>query len=70
MKNVLGEDKKIQVTRVVLTCGKLFNMFPWTLSVKTRYAETASVTQETRDINVDTWVTFANLSSVGVRRLP
>jgi hypothetical protein len=38
--------------------------------VKTIYAETASVTQETRDINVDTWVTFANLSSVGVRRLP
>ena len=38
--------------------------------MKTRYADTASVAQETKDINVDTWVTFANLSSVGVRRLP
>ena len=50
----------------MLTCGKLFNMFPWVLSVKTRYAETANVAQETKDRNVDTWVTFANLSSAGV----
>lgn len=45
-------------------------MFPWVLSVKTMYAEMARVMQETSEIKVDTCVTFAKRSSVGVRRLP
>lgn len=56
--------------RPFLTCGKLFRMLPCVLSVKTTYAEMARVMQETNEIKVDTCVTFANLSRVGVRRLP
>ena len=62
--------RKIVWVKEGLTCGKLFRMFPWVLSVKTMYAEMARVMQETSEIKVDTCVTFAKRSSVGVRRLP
>ena len=45
-------------------------MFPCVLSVNTIYAEIARIMQDTSEIKVDTCVTLANLSSVGVRRLP
>ena len=45
-------------------------MFPWVLSVNTTKADIAKVEQATNEINVDICVTLANLSSVGVRRLP
>lgn len=53
-----------------LTGEKLFRMLPCVLSVKAMYAATASVVQQTSDKRVDTCVTLANRSSVGVRRLP
>ena len=45
-------------------------MFPCVLSVKTTYADTASVMQAMREMKVDMCVTFAKRSMVGVRRLP
>lgn len=45
-------------------------MFPCVLSVKTTYAEMERVMHETSEMKVDTCVTFANRSRVGVRRLP
>lgn len=53
-----------------LTDGKLFRMFPWVLSVKTRYAETASVEQATSEMTVEMCVTVAKRSRVGVLKLP
>ena len=45
-------------------------MLPRVLSVNTRNAEMAKVMHATREINVEMCVTLANLSSVGVWRLP
>ena len=52
------------------TGPKLFRMFPCVRSVKTTYAETASVQHATSEMSVDTCVTLLKRSSVGVRRLP
>jgi hypothetical protein len=54
----------------ILTGEKLLRIFPSVLSVNTTYAETANVVQATSEINVDMCVTLANLSKVGVRKLP
>ena len=48
----------------------MFRMFPCVRSVKTTYAETASVQHATSEMSVDTCVTLLKRSSVGVRRLP
>ena len=56
--------------RKTLTGEKLLRMLPCVRSVKTTYPETAIVVQATNDIAVDTCVTVANRSSVGVFRLP
>lgn len=52
------------------TLEKLFSILPCVLFVNTTKAETAIVTQATREIAVEIWVTFANRSRVGVFKLP
>ena len=52
------------------TAEKLFKIFPCVLSVKTTYAEIANVQQATNEMTVEICVTFANLSKVGVLKLP
>ena len=54
----------------LLTREKLFKMLPCVLSVKTRNADIASVQHANNEIAVDTCVTIANRSRVGVLKLP
>lgn len=63
-------NTKSTMAKAKLTEEKLFSIFPWVLFVNTRNAEIASVQHATSDMAVDICVTFANRSSVGVRRLP
>jgi len=53
-----------------LTGEKLLSIFPSVRSVNTTYPEIAIIEHATSDTAVDTCVTVANLSSVGVLRLP
>ena len=53
-----------------LTGEKLLRMLPCVRSVNTTYPEMAIVAQATNDNAVDTCVTVANRSSVGVFKLP
>ena len=56
--------------KFLLTREKLFKMLPCVLSVNTRNAEIASVQHANSEIAVDTCVTIANRSRVGVLKLP
>ena len=53
-----------------LTGEKLLSMLPCVLSVNTTYPDIAIMEHATNDAIVDTCVTVANRSSVGVLRLP
>jgi hypothetical protein len=53
-----------------LTGEKLLSMLPCVRSVNTMYPEIAMIEHATSDTTVDTCVTVANRSSVGVLRLP
>jgi len=68
--NMLRPKQKRAILIIVSSAGKLLRILPRVLSVKTRNAEMASVMHATREMIVEMCVTLANLSSVGVRRLP
>ena len=63
-------SEQMEYLEAKITDAKLFKMLPCVLSVKTRYADTASVMQATSEIRVEMCVTLAKRSRVGVRRLP
>ena len=66
----ISREAKIVNGIISRTGEKLFKMLPCVLSVKTRYADIASVQHATRDMAVEMCVTLAKRWSVGVRKLP
>jgi len=61
---------KSLLKEIGLTGEKLFKMLPCVRSVNTTYPDIAIMEHATKDAIVDTCVTVANRSSVGVLRLP
>lgn len=66
----IGINQKAPERGVALTGEKLLSMLPCVRSVNTTYPDIAIMEHATNDAIVDTCVTVANRSSVGVLRLP
>lgn len=66
----MHQSRAHSITMRKHTGEKLFNILPCVLSVKTTYADIASMEHATRDIAVEMCVTLENRSSVGVFKLP